>query len=89
MLTVVQQCQQIQNFLYYGAKLMKNLKSVKHFTNDNPSFTEGGMRSLIFNEELNGLKGSGAILRVGRKILIDEPKFYEWIKSQNEMEVLS
>jgi len=66
---------------------MKNLKSIKLFTEDNPSFTHGGMRSLVFNEELNGLKESGAILRVGRKILIDEPKFYDWIKSQNKMEV--
>ena len=68
---------------------MQNLKSIKHFTEDNPSFTQGGMRSLIFNEETNGLKDSGAILRVGRKILIDEPRFYDWIKSQNEMEVQS
>lgn len=66
---------------------MTNLKSIKNFTKDNPSFTEGGMRSLIFNEETNGLKDSGAILRIGRKILIDEPKFYNWIKAQNEMEI--
>jgi len=68
---------------------MHHLKSIKNFTQDNKSFTEGGMRSLIFNEETNGLKESGAILRVGRKILIDEPKFYDWIKAQNEMEVQS
>lgn len=68
---------------------MKHLKSIKLFTEDNPSFTQGGMRSLIFNEQTNGLKDSGAILRVGRKILIDEPKFYNWIKAQNEMELQS
>lgn len=68
---------------------MKDLKSVKLFILDNPSFTHGGIRSMIFNEETNGLKDSGAILRVGRKILINEHKFYDWIKAQNEMEVNS
>lgn len=65
---------------------MNDLKSINLFIEDNPSFTHGGMRALIFNEETNGLKSSGAILRVGRKILIDEPKFYDWIKAQNKME---
>ena len=56
---------------------MNNLKSLKIFIQDNPSFTEGGMRNLIFNERSNGLVESAAIIRVGRKILIDEAKFYQ------------
>jgi len=64
--------------------IMQHLKSINLFIEDNPSFTHGGMRSLIFNEETNGLKSSGSILRIGRKILIDEPRFYEWIQQQNK-----
>ena len=62
---------------------MKKLKSIKQFLNDNPSFTEGGIRHLIFHEEANGLKQQKAIIRIGRKILIDEIKFFDWVLTQN------
>lgn len=39
---------------------------------------------LIFNEHQNGLAKAGAIVRVGRKVLIDEAKFFAWIEAQNE-----
>ena len=38
----------------------------------------GGLRSLIFNEGLNGFRS--CIHRVGRRILIDEQAFFEWVK---------
>lgn len=44
------------------------------------AFTIGGLRNQIFNENTNGLKQSGAIIRLGRKILIDEVKFFAWIE---------
>ena len=66
---------------------MNELKSIKIFLQDNPSFTEGGMRHLIFHENSNGLKKHSAILRIGRKVLIDEPKFYDWVLAQNKNEV--
>ena len=50
-----------------------------------PAFTVGGLRSLIFNENSNGLKSSGAIVRIGRKVLIDEAKFFAWVESQNKV----
>lgn len=43
--------------------------------------TKGGLRFQIFNEETNGLKASGAIVRMGRKILIDEAKYFAWIEA--------
>lgn len=43
--------------------------------------TEGGLRWAIFNEEHNGLAESGAIIRRGRRILIDIPKFRNWLVS--------
>lgn len=60
------------------------ISTVNQFLDRNKAFTHGGVRSLIFYEELNGLNGSGAIIRVGRKILINEDKFFNWLESQNK-----
>lgn len=53
--------------------------TVKQFTQRHPAFKEGGMRWLIFNEKSNGL--SAAIVRVGRKVLINEEAFFAWVES--------
>jgi hypothetical protein len=58
--------------------------SVKQFTEKHPAFTTGGLRSLIFNEHINGLAKSGVIVRIGRKVLIDEAKFFAWVAVQNK-----
>ncbi|MEI6709279.1 MAG: hypothetical protein WCK96_19340 [Methylococcales bacterium] len=63
---------------------MPTLSTVKQFTEKQPAFTQGGLRSLIFNEHKNGLAKSGAIVRVGRKVLICDSKFLEWVHSQNK-----
>ncbi|MDP1664578.1 MAG: hypothetical protein Q8L79_05560 [Methylobacter sp.] len=63
---------------------MPTLSTVNQFTAKQPAFTTGGIRSLIFNEHQNGLAKSGAIVRIGRKVLIDETKFFAWIESQNK-----
>ena len=57
--------------------------TVQQFTKHHPAFTIGGLRSLIFNEHSNGLAKSGAVVRIGRKVLINEEKFFGWIESQN------
>ena len=49
-----------------------------------PAFTVGGLRSLIFNEKSNGLAKSGAVVRIGRKVLIDENLFFAWVQAQNK-----
>ena len=36
----------------------------------------GGLRHLIFYEETNGFKH--CVVRLGRRVLIDEEKFFEW-----------
>lgn len=58
--------------------------TVQQFTEKQPAFTTGGLRALIFNERTNGLAKSGAIVRIGRKVLIDEAKFFTWVESQNK-----
>jgi hypothetical protein len=58
-----------------------NLLTVAQFSEKHKAFPIGGMRYRIFNEHENGLAESGAIIRVGRKVLIDEAKFFEWVLS--------
>lgn len=55
--------------------------TVAQFPIKYPAFTKGGLRFQIFHEETNGLKASGAIVRMGRKILIDEQKYFAWIEA--------
>ncbi len=59
--------------------------TVKQFCERHPAFTEGGLRFQIFNEKTNGLKESGAIVRMGRKVLINEEKYFQWLESQQEV----
>jgi hypothetical protein len=67
--------------------------TVEQFSERNPAFTPSSLRNLIFkaNERQaskgviagNGLLEAGAIIRIGRKVLINESKFYAWVESQN------
>ena len=66
------------------------LLTVRQFARKHPAFTEPGLRWLIFLAkprqsstgliEPNGLEK--AILRIGRKVLIDEVRFFEWVSRQ-------
>jgi hypothetical protein len=60
--------------------------TVQQFTKRHPAFTVGGLRSLIFNEHTNGLSKSGAVVRIGRKVLISEAFFFIWLEAQNKAE---
>lgn len=61
-----------------------NLQTVPQFAENNPAFPVGGLRWLIFNEDKNGLKESGAIIRIGKKVMIDGDRFFNWIYKQNQ-----
>ncbi len=41
----------------------------------------GGLRHLIFYEHTNGF--NHCVVRVGRRVLIDEDKFFEWTEKTN------
>lgn len=60
------------------------LLTVKQFPEKHPAFTEGGLRHLIFYAEANGLKQSGAIVRNGRRVLLNEKKFFAWLEHKNQ-----
>lgn len=42
---------------------------------------EGGLRHLIFHSNTNGF--NNVIRRVGRRVLINEKAFFEWVDKQN------
>ena len=63
---------------------MSSLFTVKQFAAKEPAFTVGGLRALIFNGKSNGIVDSGAIIRIGRKVLIDENAFELWVEAQNK-----
>ena len=42
----------------------------------------GGMRHLIFYAKTNGF--ASAFVRVGRRVLVDEPRFFECVAAQQK-----
>ena len=61
----------------------RHLLTVRQFAEKHPAFPQGGLRWEIFNEETNGLAESGAIIRRGRKVLIDEDRYFAHLDRQN------
>lgn len=60
------------------------LLTVMQFSEKHPAFPEGGLRYQIFHEHTNGLAECRAIVRLGRRVLIDEARFFDWVLSQNK-----
>jgi len=58
--------------------------TLKEFAKKHSAFTESSLRHLIFNEHENGLADSGAISRVGRRIYINEQKWFDWIENHGK-----
>ena len=59
-----------------------SLLTVKQFSGRHRAFPEGGLRHRIFHADTNGLAESGAIVRNGRRVLIDEEKFFYWLRDR-------
>jgi hypothetical protein len=51
------------------------------WANHHPWPPLGGLRHLVFFEKQNGF--DRVTRRVGRRVLIDEAAFFEWVESQN------
>lgn len=71
------------------------LLSVRDFAERHSAFPVATLRDLIFKAEErytangklpgNGLLEAGAIVRVGRKVMLDEARFFAWVDSiQNQ-----
>lgn len=72
--------------------------TVGQFSQRNPAFTPAAMRNLIFKADErestqgkipgNGLIQAGAIVRIGRKVLIVESRFFDWVEAQQSESAL-
>jgi len=70
----------------------RTLSTVRQFSEKHPAFSQGAIRNLIFlADERKTSKGtipgnglSAALVRIGRKVLIDETRFFEWIDQQQK-----
>ena len=68
----------------------RTLLTVRQFAENHPAFPQGSLRNLIFLAESRktskgNIEGNGldiALVRIGRKVLIDEAKFFQWIDEQ-------
>ena len=68
----------------------RTLLTVRQFAEKHPAFQQGSLRNLIFLAESRktskgAIQGNGldvALVRIGRKVLIDEAKFFNWIDAQ-------
>lgn len=68
------------------------LSTVRQFSEKHPAFSQGSLRNLIFlADERKTSKGripgnglSIALVRIGRKLLIDESRFFEWVEQQQK-----
>lgn len=77
---------------YQATEQRRMVLTVRQFSERNPAFSEAALRNLIFKADPrkssrgeipgNGLIEAGAIIRLGRKVLIDEAAFFAWIDSQ-------
>jgi hypothetical protein len=51
--------------------------TVTQFSKKHPAFSVGSLRWLVFNANTNGLDEAKAIIRVGRKVLVHEERFFQ------------
>ena len=60
---------------------MPKIVNIEQLSQEVPAFTQASIRWLIFRAKENGLEESGAIIRLGRRVLIDEEKFVDWVRN--------
>ena len=60
------------------------LLTVIQFSTKHSFATRGVLRFQIFNARENGLEKTGAIVRIGRRVLVNEEKYFAWIESQQD-----
>ena len=63
--------------------MTRKLQTVAAFAGGSP-FTEAQVRWWIFNERHNGMSDHGVVVRIGRRVYIDEAAFDRWVDSQQE-----
>jgi hypothetical protein len=91
----VEQSGQIELAAAHWVDKPRDLFTVEQFAERRSAWTAAAIRNLILNAEDrinsrgeriagNGLAEAGAIVRVGRRVLIDEQAFFRWIAEQQK-----
>lgn len=62
--------------------MQRNILTVAQFSERNPAFSQPSLRWLVFKSRENGLDKTGAVLRNGRRVLLDVDRFFIWLDSQ-------
>ena len=68
----------------------RTLLTVRQFSEKHQAFPQGAIRNLTFlaksrKTSKGTIEGNGlavALVRIGRKLLIDEAKFFQWVDEQ-------
>ena len=64
-----------------------NYLSIKQFAEKHKFYPLGRLRSRIFFADSNGMAEQGVILREGRRVFVNETKFFTWLESHSTQEV--
>lgn len=59
--------------------------TVQQYVDAHPYYTMGAFRWILFNRFSNNLAKSGAVIKIGKKILIDPEKAEAWEDGQREI----
>ena len=76
---------------------LRTLLTVRQFSEKHPAFSQGSLRNLIFLSKPrdtsrgtihgNGMADASVLVRLGRRLLIDELKFFQWLDDQQDSPV--
>jgi hypothetical protein len=64
--------------------VQRSLHTIEQFCGKYQFLTTGALRWQVFQSENNGLDKSGALVRIGRRVYIDEPKYFAWVDAQQK-----
>ena len=58
--------------------------TVRQMADEQPGLSIGSIRWDLFNREKNGLVAAGAVVRRGRKVILDSEKYLDWVATGQE-----
>ena len=61
----------------------ENLRTIAQVAEQCPAFSEAALRKMILRASVNGLEP--ALVRLGRRVLIDRERFNEWLSQHQEL----
>lgn len=61
--------------------------TVREFVARHTFLTQGMLRRHLFHRTTNGLVACGAVAKMGSRVLIDEPRFLDWLRASAQAEL--